>query len=177
MPGEAETGQEGARLGQAATQAGEGFDAVAGFGGGANRRGGEIVFDEVVEGGEVAHGSGDTAVSQPVEAAFAVGGEVALHGGPPASGDGGGLMACHSAVREPEHEHLAPHDRIGMGLAFGGDDGLFGFGQNDGRSSHPWHSGTNGGIGEGVVDHIHRLIRKVSFIAGQGIVPGFGLAV
>ena len=99
LPPEAQRVEEGAGWGQAATQTGEGFDAIAGLGSGTDGRRGEIGSDEFAVGRQFARGSGDVAASQSVESAVAIGREVALDGGPSALGDGGGLDASDAAVR------------------------------------------------------------------------------
>ena len=122
-------------MGQAATQTGEGFDAIAGLGGGTDGRRGEIGSDEFAVGRQFARGSGDVAASQSVESAVAIGREVALDRGPSALGDGGGLDASDAAVREPEDEHLASDGRIGMGREVRGYGVALGLG--DENVCHP----------------------------------------
>jgi hypothetical protein len=54
-------------------------------------------------GGQVAGRAGDAPLAQAVQAALAVGGDVALDGGPAQAGDPGRLLARQPAVQQPEH--------------------------------------------------------------------------
>ena len=121
LPGEAEAGQEGAGLGEAAANPGEFGDPLDGFRGGADGAFGEGRLDGVGVGGEMARGAaGDFPALEAVESAVAVGEDGPLRGGNADVGEASGLFAGVSQVDGPEDVHLAADDRIGMAVAVGG---------------------------------------------------------
>ena len=125
LPGEAEAGQEGPRLGQTATQTGEFKDAFGGFGGGANGPFGERLPNDLDMVGEFADGFVLESAAESFEASVAVGDEVSFGGRLGDVRDGGGLGACVSEVDTPEHEPFAADDGIGVAIAVAENLGLF----------------------------------------------------
>jgi len=125
LPGEAEAGQEGAGLGQAAANPGEFGDPLDGFGGGADGAFGQRLPDDRGMGGEIARGAaGDDAALETVESAVAVGEDVPLRGGDADVGEAGRVLSGMPEVDGPEDVHLAADDGVGMPVAVGEDGGL-----------------------------------------------------
>lgn len=139
MPGETQTGQERAGLGEPAADAGQFVDSLDGLGGGANGAFGEGRLDGVRVVGQFAPGlvSG-WASFESVESAVAIGEDVAFGGGDADMGELGGLFAGMSQVNGPEDVHFATDDGIGVVIAVGEKGGLFGGRENrPAPSRHP----------------------------------------
>ena len=122
---------------QAAVETRELFDAVGGFGDGADRRCAQRGFDLFGVAGQLADGSDDAPMPQAREAALAVGGEVALHGGPSHTRDLTCLQTGEPRIHRPEHEHLAANVQVRMRVPFGGDGRLFGLREQNRDACHP----------------------------------------
>jgi hypothetical protein len=86
--------------------------------------------------GQVAHRARDAPLTQSLQAAFAEGSDVALHGSTAQASDLGSLLATEAAVQKPEHKHLAADMLLGMRIAFRVDDLLLFLGQLNAQPSH-----------------------------------------
>lgn len=87
--------------------------------------------------GQFADGPDDVPFAQGVEAAGAVGFEVAADGGPADAGDLPGLGLGDPGVDRPEDEHLAADVDVRMRVSLGGDDGAFEIREANRRACHP----------------------------------------
>lgn len=112
-------------------------DAVGGLGDGTDGRLLERGLDRRRVAGQFADGPDDVPRPQAVEAAGAVGFEVAADGGPADAGDRAGLGLGDPRVDRPEDEHLAADVHIRMRVTLGGDDRKFGIRQANRRACHP----------------------------------------
>ena len=61
----------------------------------------------VREGRQVADGAGHVPLTESVQAAVPIGGDIALHGGSPEAGDGRRLRPGESTMEQPQDQHLA----------------------------------------------------------------------
>jgi len=114
------------------------FDAVGGFGEGANRGGGEGLTDGVGVVGPFARRDVAVAPPESVQPAVAVGQDVPLGGGDADVGQVGRLLAGVAEVDGPQDEHLAADDRIGVFVPVGENGGLFVGGQGGAKpGGHP----------------------------------------
>lgn len=113
------------------------FDAVGGFGNGADRRFVQRNLDRFGVIGQFTDGADDVARPQAVEAARAVSREIALNGGPSHSGDLGRLQTGESRMHRPDGEHFAADAQVRMRKSLGGDDDLFGLRELKGDARHP----------------------------------------
>jgi hypothetical protein len=110
----------------APSEAGELFDAVGGFGDGADGRFVQRSLDRFGVIGPFTDGADEVARSLAVEAARAVCRAIAMNGGPSHSRDLAGLQTGESDMHRPEGEQLAAHAQVRMRKSLGRDDGLFG---------------------------------------------------
>ena len=113
------------------------FDAVGGFGDGADRRLVQRGFDLFGVAGQRADRPDDAPMPQAIEAALAVGGEVAFNGGPSKTSDLACLQMGQPRMDRPEDQHLAADVQIRMRVPFGGDGCLFGFRKLNRDACHP----------------------------------------
>ena len=138
MPAEAQPGQEGARLGEAAAEAGQLLDAVGGLGDGTNRGGREGLADDLGVVGQCARREVPVASPESVQPAVAIGQDVPLGGGEADVGQVGGLLAGVAEVDGPQDEHLAADDRVRVGVTVGQDGRSLGGGQSGAEpGGHP----------------------------------------